>query len=209
MSKTTKLGEIKIEALKLMFADYKNDYSVSNLSSLMANDNYGKYLRAMNGSINRCFDRLRALKKQPKKVIVLDKGLMAEDEFLHFDLDDETFASVDYINRITYRDEDGRPLDSKVHYEMEGREIIIENRSGSFRMIYFEKLPFITTLTDDQVLLIEDELARVIPYFIKSELMEEDEPELARQARIMFEQTVAALYNEPEVRQTKVVNRLP
>ena len=208
MSKTTKLGDIKIEALKLMFADYKNDYSIDGLSALLSNDNYGKYLRAMNGSINRCFDRLRANRKQPKKVITLDKGLMVDDLYLYFDMTTETFANVDHIVRIAYRDEYGRPTDSVIHYEREGDEIIFKNDLGSFRMIYWEKLPFITTLTDNEVLPIEDELARLLPYFIKGELMEEDEPDLARQARILFEQSLNALYAEEEVNQTQVLDVL-
>jgi hypothetical protein len=206
--KTTKLGDIKIEALKLMFADYKNDYTISNLSTLVINDNYGKYLRAMNGSINRCFDRLRSLKKQPKKSLTLNKGDMSEDNYLYFDLDASTFASVDFIVRITYRDEDGYPTDSKVTYEIEGRTLILQNRPGTFRLIYWEKLPYITTLGDDQILLIEDELARAIPYFIKGELLEEDEPDLASKARALFEGTVSNLYQEEEINQTKVVDVL-
>lgn len=206
--KTTKLGDIKIEALKLMFADYTNDYSIAGLSGLLADANYGKYLRAMNGSINRCFDRLRALRKQTKKTLALDKGLMEDDEYLYFDMSTETFDNVDFIVRISYRDEDGRPVEPNYEYQLEGDELIIQNMEGSFKMIYYEKLPFITTLTDDAVLAIEDELARLLPYFIKSELLEEDEPELARQARALFEQSLASLYEEPEMRQTKVVNVL-
>lgn len=208
MSKTTKLGDIKIETLKLMFADYTNDYTIDGLSELLSNDNYGKYLRAMNGSINRCFDRLRANRKQPKKVITLDKGLMVEDAYLYFDLTTEAFVNVDHIIRIAYRDEYGYPTDSVTHYEREGDELIIKNIPGTFRMIYWEKLPFITTLEDTDILLVEDELARLLPYFIKSELLEEDEPELARQARLMFEQSLATLYQEEEVNQTQVLDVL-
>ncbi len=204
--KTTKLGDIKFEALKLMFADYTNDYSISNMDTYLQDNNYGKYLRAMNGSINRCFDRLRAMKKQPKKSLTLDKGLMVDDPYLFFDLDTAAFTSVDHIVRITYRDEDGNPTDSTIHYEIEGRTLIFKNLPGSFRLIYWEKLPFITTLTDDSILLIEDELARLLPIFIKSELIEEDEPDLARAARSLFEQSLASLYQEEEINQLKVVD---
>ncbi len=201
--KTTKLGEIKIESLKLMFADYKNDYSVDTLDDLLSDDNYGKYLRAMNGSINRCFDRIRSLRKQPKKALEIDKGESTES-LLFINLDDALYQDVDYISRITYRDDYG--YQSKSEYEIEGRTLIIPNRDGVYRMVYYEKLPFITTETDTDIIQIEDELARLIPYFIKYELIEEDEPDQSRAAKMEFETMLARLYQESDIVQTKVVD---
>jgi len=201
--KTTKLGEIKIESLKLMFADYENDYSVDTLDALLTDDNYGKYLRAMNGSINRCFDRLRSDFKQPIKSLEIDKGV-SEESLLFIDLDGEDYENVDYINRITYTDDYG--YQSSVEYELEGRTLIIPNREGVYRLVYYEKLPYITTEIDTAVIQIEDDLARIIPYFIKSELIEEDEPQMASMARGMFEAALARMYKEPEVRQKTVVD---
>ena len=53
-----KLGEIKIEALKLMFADYTDDLSMENLAALKSDENFGRYVNSMPGAINRCYNIL-------------------------------------------------------------------------------------------------------------------------------------------------------
>ena len=53
------LGEIKIEALKLMFTNSQHDIAVSDLSNLYQDGNYGSYLVNMPGAINRAFDRIQ------------------------------------------------------------------------------------------------------------------------------------------------------
>ena len=53
-----KLGEIKIEALKLMFAGNGQDYNdpdINQLERMKQQQEYKDYLGSMNGSINRCF----------------------------------------------------------------------------------------------------------------------------------------------------------
>lgn len=202
-----KLGSIKIEALRLMFAGYNVDYQEDELTTLEDDDNYGTYLKSMNSSINRCFDRLRSLGKQPKKSINLTYDPETDDDFyIEYDLDSTTFDNVDKINRIIWKDDRGKVI-RDFEYELEARTIIIKNMySGTYKMIYLEKFPFITTLQDTEELTIDDELARIIPYWIKGELYEEDEPELAQQARQLFEFYLSNLYEEDEVHQTKVKN---
>ena len=53
-----KLGEIKIEALRLMFATQGEDFDPDRLPDLRGDELYGSYLIAMPGSINRCFSDL-------------------------------------------------------------------------------------------------------------------------------------------------------
>ncbi|MGE4321223.1 MAG: hypothetical protein AB7E61_07225 [Acholeplasmataceae bacterium] len=200
------LGKIKIEALRLMFAGYNQDYEVDDLETLTTDDNYGTYLKAMNGSINRCFDRLRSLAKQPKKSLTLEFDPDVDEDFnLEYDLDDEAFASVDKIVRIVWRDLYGNVI-RNFEYELEGRTLIIQNmqEAGTYKLIYLEKLPFIDDLADTEDLTIDDELARIIPYWIKGELYEEDEPSVAAQSRQLFEYYLSNLYVEEEIVQTKV-----
>lgn len=202
------LGLIKFEALKLMSADYENNYDITKMEEYLANDNYGKYLRAMNGSINRCFDRLRSKAKQPKKSMELTYDPDTDiDYYLEFDLTEEAYADVDKIWRVVWRGDDGRVI-RNFQYELEGRTLILENmkQDGKYKIIYLEKLPFITDLKDDEDLTIADELARLLPFWIKAELYEEDEPDLANQARSMFESYLANLYPEDEINQTMVEN---
>ena len=49
-----------------------------------------------------------------------------------------------------------------------------------------------------------DELLALIPYFVKSELYEEDEPQMAAQARNIFEASLEALIPYEESKQTLV-----
>ena len=54
-----KYGEIKIEALKLMFVNMGDDIDIDGLETYAQDDNYKSYLVNMPGSINRCFRALR------------------------------------------------------------------------------------------------------------------------------------------------------
>lgn len=50
-----KIGEIKIEALRLMFITQRDTPSVETLDELTAREEYGSYLASMDGSIRRCY----------------------------------------------------------------------------------------------------------------------------------------------------------
>ena len=53
------LGEVKKEALKLMFTNQSAEVNARSIEELSTDDNYGDYLSNMNGSINRCFARFK------------------------------------------------------------------------------------------------------------------------------------------------------
>ena len=113
------VGEIKKEALKLMFTNQDNEIdNADKVSNLENDDNYGDYLVNMYGCINRAIVRLKS------------KGVETNQQ------------------RLT------------------------------------------STTGDDEVLDIEEELCELIPYFIKGELYEEDNPQQASIARNYFEDTV-------------------
>ena len=52
--------EIKIEALKLMFATQGDEIAAADLEELSHGERYGSYLQAMDGSIRRCHADLLA-----------------------------------------------------------------------------------------------------------------------------------------------------
>ena len=82
-----KLGEVKIEALKIMFADYTDDIAIDNLGDLKTDENYGRYVNSMPGAINRCFSRLEDSNAVPVKKFVLteDLGTISNNR-IRFDL---------------------------------------------------------------------------------------------------------------------------
>ena len=49
-----KIGEVKAEALHLMFATQGEELDPSDMIDLVGSEAYGSYLVAMTGSINRC-----------------------------------------------------------------------------------------------------------------------------------------------------------
>ncbi len=54
------IGEIKKEALKLMFTNQDNEIDSLDMTDLYADSNYGDFLNNMYGSINRAIVRLKS-----------------------------------------------------------------------------------------------------------------------------------------------------
>ena len=171
-----KLGEIKIEALKLMFADYTNDIAIEDLQELKTDENYGRYLNSMPGSINRCFSRLESSKAVPLKTVELKKsdGSVANGR-IRFNLS-SLFEDFDRVDRIVY--ETKYDYNGNCDYITETNSIIVlEEREENYTLIYSPALERITNSTDDNTELnLADKVACLIPYFIKGDLFREDEP---------------------------------
>lgn len=53
-----KLGDIKAEALRLMFVNFDKDINATTIRSLLNDETYASYLVNMNGSINRGLDAI-------------------------------------------------------------------------------------------------------------------------------------------------------
>ena len=73
------LGQVKKEALRLMFVSYDED--LDSYEDMYDNSNYISYLLGMPGAINRCFDRIKSARKQPKRVIDLTSYVVDYDEY--------------------------------------------------------------------------------------------------------------------------------
>ena len=60
-------------------------------------------------------------------------------------------------------------------------------------------MPVITSVTDDATEIpLPDELASIIPYFVKADVYELDEPELATQSRNIFEGMLAEYWAQEQ-----------
>ena len=81
------LGEIKIEALKLMFTNMNDDIDAYNIAHYYDDENYRGYLYAMVGSINRCFSRIEDRKILPSRTkrFKADEGVVS-DKYIRYDL---------------------------------------------------------------------------------------------------------------------------
>lgn len=109
------------------------------------------------------------------------------------------------IKRVIFENE--YEIIGDTDFTTENEKLIVADRCGEYRMLYVPKFthltpPMVWTTTMDTKL--TDELLALIPYFVKSELYEEDEPQMAAQARNIFEASLEALIPYEESKQTLV-----
>lgn len=200
------LGEIKLEALREMFAGY--DIVDSNIANYETSEQYGNLLKAMAGSINRCLYRIATEKKIATKCVELAVTSESNIDWCHIDVQEliDTYNSDDNhttklpdlmeINRIAVKE--GNYYNNNVSYDMVDFNTLIleEIEVGNKYIIYYHPLPFlITSLTENTYSFsdIRQDIVSLIPLWIKSELYEEDEPQMAIQARNLFESYLAGI----------------
>lgn len=183
-----KLGEIKIEALKQMFTNYGFDINIENLTSLLIDENYASYLVAMNGSIARAIDRIENAMVVKRKVFDIPSSFLNEinRSYQRFDL--SQIHDYFMIDRVICTFDNGF-INENAEFTLAGDLITLPVLKGvTFSIVYFPKVKNIDADTSDtDELELEDKFARIIPYFIKGELYQEEEPGLAADATNRFE----------------------
>lgn len=187
------IGEIKLEAMNLMFA--RNE----SLEVLEQDENYRDYMYNLTGAINRCFSSIEEKRVLPTKSKVLTNGVLSGTwlRFAHNDLD---------IDRITF--ESDEEYVGSVPFDVEGDSIIVENKEGTYRLIYYPSIARVLLFTpNDTVIDIPDSIACAIPYYVKGDLYRDDEPDEADKARAFFETAVSQVQRKSEGMQSKVFTR--
>ena len=180
-----KLGEIKIEALKLMFVNNTNEMNVDSITNLMNDENYAGYLVNMRGAINRALDRIKNACVLPLKSAWVDMAAI-EDMGNYFSYDLTKIEDFFMLERVVYTD--GPVYNGDFEYEMEGKTIVLEKLPGHYKVLYYPTVDYVSAdMSDTDSLSIPEDIARLIPYFIKGDLYQEDEPNLAADARNTFE----------------------
>lgn len=162
------INDIKVEALKLMFTNYNED--INDINACLNDDNYSAYIPAMNGAINRAVGRLWAKRVITKMFTLLPTA--HKDTANYSDLCDVLYPVTDTERLLIeerikslYLNLEGIDIEDKVNEEIKNE--IVKRR-----------------------LYIPADAQALIPYYIKAELYEEDEPSLAMQARNFFEQGI-------------------
>lgn len=187
------IGEIKLEAMNLMFA--RNE----SLDVLEQDENYRDYMYNLTGAINRCFSSIEEKRVLPTKSKVLTNGELSGTwlRFAHNDLD---------IDRITF--ESDEEYIGSVPFDVEGDSIIVKNKEGTYRLIYYPSIARVLSYTsNDTVIDIPDRIASAIPYYVKGDLYRDDEPDEADKARAYFETAMAQVQRKSEGMQSKVQTR--
>ena len=221
-----KLGEIKLESLRLMNAN-DEDLNIVNLDNYRQDDRYRDYLDRMPGAINRALSRLMTYKVIPTKTAEV-KPSQGETlkQYLKLNLknilpDFSSLERVIYIYEHVVPNVDYQtitdgviliPFSSSYIYKGMTKSFPNETVAGNaynvngvckywtgseweevnedeiFNIEYTPEIAMITVSSDNNLELdVPEALARVIPYFVKADLYEQDEPELAATARNIFE----------------------
>ena len=77
------------------------------------------------------------------------------------------------------------------------------NSGEAYIFVYRPKVK-IDVITDEDEVPLPDELARIIPYWVKGEVYQDDEPNIAADAKNQFEQFLIAYARENTNRQSSV-----
>lgn len=202
------LGEIKIESLRLMFAgNLGYGLNENGLNALLSDDNYNVYLYAMTGAINRCFADLESKGATPIKSMVLCRNKLADGVF---DLTKiEEYSSLDSVT-----DKDGRNVEfvKKGNYLYPPPLLSDEDYCVIYYHVGILRIGE-DTGNSEQIkmkgnhLILPDELARLIPYFIKGEVYREEDPNEAGEARNWYEQGVVQYLAKDVQTQNVIVSR--
>lgn len=188
-----KLGEIKIEALKLMFASYERDFAVSDLKTDEASDTYRDYLINMPGAINRAFAII-----ENKGVLPVNRYELMNTEEIKvgtaFDMSVvEDFFSVE---RVIFEGAHGEYV-PQYPYLLEGTVIRFPDTLADgekYTVLYRPRIKRETN--NDAEVDVPDYIAVYIPYFIKGELYREEEPGEASEAHNLFMKALDELMPE-------------
>lgn len=185
-----RLGDIKIEALKLMFANGCEDIGIEQLEELAQGEEYGDYLIAMNGSINRCFSDLECRGVLPVKSFLLQGGGGNEGEPSCFELE-ELIDDYGSVERLLYECEGKRYEEQDVDSYLLGSTLLLPWHDGKrerYRVLYRPRLSRLLSYTpNDTELALPEHIAAAIPYWIKGELYRGDEVNEAGEARNWYE----------------------
>lgn len=149
------------------------------VNGVYSESNIREYLIGMDDSILRAIDRMRVLSKLPSKIKVLDK--VNENDYYSIPICD--IVGVGEV--VSVKKRIGNEIECIPFAIMEGNIYLYLEKDVVY---YVEYLVAIDPPIDDNAdIPIPDELARIIPYYIKADLYEEEEPGLAAQSRNIFE----------------------
>lgn len=202
-----KIGDIKLEAIRLMFVNYNADISIDQIERLKADENYNSYLVNMPGSINRCLSDIEDKRVLPVKAFALDENKqLASAAIRRFNLL-ELIPDFFDVERLVCETSNGEYI-GDCSYQREGNTLVIFDfdKDNNYTVLYYPSIERITSITSDDLDLttavkegctpikIPENITALIPYFIKGDLYREDEPNEASEARNWYESGMEKIY---------------
>ena len=192
-----KLGDIKAEALRLMFVNGSVDIAADNLVKYVGDDTYGHYLVNMPGAINRAFGNLERARVLPLRSCELITAAGVETaRGVRFDMN---VMVDDFYDAERLIKESGGSYDATADYMREEGIIYVEgfDTTAMYRLLYRPRMRRVNMGTpDDYEVEMPDHIAAIIPYAIKADLFRDDDPDESDRARRQFEEELAMLQGE-------------
>lgn len=178
------IGDIKIQTLKLMFINGSTNIKVEDLFRLYNAPNCSNYLVNMDESINRCFSDIETKNVLPNKSYKLN-------------LKSNINVEINLKNTIKDFRKFIRLSPDDIDYCYKDDILFIPYIYVPHKVVYSPKIKRITVETNDHMVLdITDNIACLIPYFVKSELYRDDEPNEASEARNWYEQQMESVLED-------------
>ena len=208
-----KLGEIKLEALMLCFANPElgidtedEEIFLNALNNLKYDENYKDYMNAMPGSINRCFSSIEHKGILPSKTVTLSgASLPLYEGLVKLELKElsEDFYRLESVSLIS----NGVVIPHMPFTRIGGDMITLQpiGPADKYVVIYEPKIPRIKISTPESYLVdLPEDIVSLIPYFIKGDIMRVDNANEAAEARNMFEAMCQEIYDGREGYQNEV-----
>lgn len=216
-----KLWQIKAMSLRIMFADTGIQFSEEEFSSgvLLANGNTREKLVRMDDSIRRAIDRYYEIVGEAR---VFDTFSLDETgQYLDFSdkldfgyperVDVKIYDSYNNVKTLrltkTQVDYVYDSITKRIYFEHEDYSGYGENVSF---VVWYKRVKSNIPENVDQMtydlndIFIPEEVQRMIPYFVKGELYEEDEPAMAQTAYAMYINFLRGLKRPFNKVQTKI-----
>ena len=207
-----KLGEIKIETLMLIFpsvsieVDTDNDEALNEaLLDLKQDPNFADYLVGMTGAINRCFASLEGRGVLPTTGVTVKKEQCKKvgDNWLKLDIS-SLVPEIAQIEHIAV-EKNGLYIPRHDYLRESATTILFKDIANEYTLIYTPKIKRIKNITSAQeVIGLPDEIACLIPYYLKSELVRTDDSSEASSAREQYERGIMELVSYREGYQSSV-----
>lgn len=201
-----RIGDIKKEALKLMFVSYTDDLGSETVEELWERENYRPYLLGMTGAINRCLSDIENRRVLPVRSYVPERSrAQVKRSSARFDL---SALLPDFFDVCRVIAEGDCTYDGDHPYFMEGETLVLRGMDADtdYTLLYYPKIRRLAENVDNASELadVPEEIAVLIPYFIKGDLYREDEPNEAGEARNWYESGMAALLQRRSEKQGRV-----
>ena len=181
-----KLGEIKLQALMLIFPDIALEYREENTEELIYNlrssGAYGSYLSSSVGAINRAFSSIEQKRLSGKACLALNiKDGVRQGEYISFDL--SPYSEILCVSEIYL---EGISVDFNTVADSV-ISVKCNKQTGALQLVYYRRLTRINHTTSNNYEIALGSIAEAIPYLVKADLLSGENDSEATAARSIYE----------------------